>query len=62
MLGLRLPTTTPAGVFPMIFLPGLSGQFIAIADTEAEAQALRPAAAACLTVSATLVQLLQPYV
>jgi hypothetical protein len=36
----------------MIFLPGLSGQYIAIADREVEAQALRPLAEACLTVSA----------
>jgi isoaspartyl dipeptidase IadA len=38
------------GVFPMIFLPGLSGQFIAIADTEAAAQDLRPLAENCLKV------------
>jgi hypothetical protein len=34
----------------MIFLPGLSGQFIAIADTEDEAQQLRPLADNCLQV------------
>lgn len=34
----------------MIFLPGLSGQYIAIADSEEEAQALRPLAEACLKV------------
>lgn len=43
-----------AGVFPMIFLPGLSGQFIAIADTEEEAQALKPLAEACITVRGKL--------
>lgn len=39
------------GVFPMIFLPGLSGQFVAVADTEDAAQALRPRAEACLQVA-----------
>jgi len=38
-----------SGVFPILFLPGLSGLFIAVAGTNEEAKALHEEALACLT-------------
>jgi hypothetical protein len=34
----------------MIFLPGLSGQYIAVADSDEEAQSYKPAVEQCLQV------------
>lgn len=39
------------GVFPLIFMRGLSGQYIAVANTPEEAQAMEPIANECLEAS-----------
>lgn len=44
------PGKSATGVFPMIFLPGLSGQFISIAETDEAAQALKPQVELCFEV------------